>query len=444
MSRLRAFIYIFIWALPALLNPTPGLCAEEGAEPLVSMELRGAELSDLMRAVGLAAGMNIIIDEEVRGTATVSLRDVPLWEALDTILRGKGLVYRRLPGGLVMVEPATGPEAEEQGLVVREFRMRYLKVSDSMLSAVEKLLSSRGKAGLLPDANAVVVKDIPVSVDRAERLLARLDRKPRQVLIEARIVEMDASMRKELGINWWAGYEYTSNDVLGGLGSVESTFAVNLPTPSDEGLALGLGLVSDRLTLDVQLSALEDKGDAKIVSNPRVMVMDNQKAVISDGAELLVPEVEATTVIRTGDYIGGPDRTTRAETFAALLELAVTPRVIDGELLSLEIDTRREEFDFNVEVEGFPPKLTRTAKTTLLVHDGETVALGGIIKNEKRKSQSKVPVLGSIPILGRLFRRDITSEEQKELIIFITPKIVEEGAIAPEPPAGHIQDKPGR
>jgi type IV pilus assembly protein PilQ len=428
-------------ALLALCPQGRAQAAEGPGGPLVSMELRDVEFADIMRAMGLLTGMNIIVDERVKGNYTASLREVPLWEALNTMLRGRGYGYRRLQSGLLIIEPSTSLESQEQELSVREFRLKYLNVSEDVVLAVGRLLSSRGSVSRLPETNSMVIKDIPLAVERAGELLARLDMRPEQILIEGRIVEIRASMKKELGINWWASYKYESSDVLGGLGSTEGAFAVNLPAATEEGLALGVGIISDRFTLDLQLSALEDRGDAKVVSSPRIMVLDNHKARISDGTEILIPTMEAATIIKTGDYADA--RATKAETFPALLELAVTPRVIDGELISLLIDTRREEFDFSREVQGFPPKLTRTASTELLVRNSETIVIGGIISTGREEGQSRVPVLSSIPLLGRLFKRDLRSEEQRELLIFITPKIMER-AHAAKPPEGDIQDKPGR
>jgi type IV pilus assembly protein PilQ len=395
----------------------------DGPEPLVSMEVKGVELNDLLRAIGREAGLDVLVGEGVSGKVTASLRDVPLREALDSILKNRGLSWWGLESGLMEVGPARGDEKEEMELTVGKFRLNYLKASDSMVSAVEKLLSPRGRVSRLRETNSLVVKDIPVSVRRVEDFLLDVDRRPGQILIETRIVEVNSGYMKELGINWQASYGYKSNDVLGGLGSVESSAGLNLPPSLEEGLSLGFGLVSDKLTLDIRLSALEDRGKAKVVSTPSVMVLDNHTAVISDGTELLVPSMDATTVIKTGDSHG--DLPYRSEIFRAVLELAVTPRVIDSGRLSLFINTKREEFNFEREVQGYPPKITKSLRTELIVRDGDTVAIGGIKTETERDNQSGVPLLSRIPLLGWLFKKETRSEDRAELIIFLTPKIME-------------------
>ncbi len=395
----------------------------DGPGPLVSMEVKGVELNDLLRAIGREAGLDVLVGEGVSGKVTASLRDVPLREALDSILKNRGLSWWGLESGLMEVGPARRDEKEEMELTVGNFKLNYLKASDSMLSAVEKLLSPRGRVSRLRETNSLVVKDIPVSVRRVEDFLLDVDRRPGQILIETRIVEVNSGYMKELGINWQASYGYKSNDVLGGLGSVESSAGLNLPPSFEEGLSLGFGLVSDKLTLDIRLSALEDRGKAKVVSTPSVMVLDNHTAVISDGTELLVPSMAATTVIKTGDSHG--DLPYRSEIFRAVLELAVTPRVIDSGRLSLFINTKREEFDFKREVQGYPPKITKSLRTELIVRDGDTVAIGGIKTETERDNRSGVPLLSRIPLLGWLFKSEMRSEDRAELIIFLTPKIME-------------------
>lgn len=320
-------------------------------------------------------------------------------------------------------KPLVSLEVQEMEFVVGKFKLNYLNASDSLVSAVEKLLSPRGSVSRLRETNSLVVKGIPVSVRRVEDFLLDIDRRPGQILIETRIVEVNSGYMKELGINWQASYGYKSSDVMGGLGSVESSAGVNLPPSVEEGLSLGFGLVSDKLTLDIRLSALEDRGKAKVVSTPSVMVLDNHTAVISDGTELLVPSMDATTVIKTGDSHG--DLPYRAEIFRAVLELAVTPRVIDSGLLALFINTKREEFNFEHEVQGYPPKITKSLRTELIVRDGDTVAIGGIKTENERDSQSGVPLLSKIPLLGWLFKKETKSEDRAELLIFLTPKIMD-------------------
>lgn len=408
---------------------------------LVSMQLRDVRIKDVLREMAERYGLNMIIDEDIEGSVSISLRGLDFWEAMGSILGVKGYAYRRLENGLVLVERQSPAEKEERGIEVREFRLNYLEPSDSLLYTVGKLLSSRGEAIRMPGTNAIVVKDMALGVKRVEALFLSLDTRPRQVLIEARIVEIGSDMRRELGVDWTAKYTYESNDVLGGLGSMTGDFGVNFPSMgADEGagLGLGFGLVSDRLTLDIRLSALEESGAAKVLSSPKVLVLDNHEAAITTGIEILVPQSSATTYLTTekaetikkaadsDEIVLTGVRERRPATFTAKLELTVTPRVVNPETVLLSIDTKREEFIYGMQFEGYPPKESRTARTKLLVGNGQTVVIGGINTSSEFSRERGVPLLSKIPLLGWLFKRKDKGSERNELLIFLTPTIQED------------------
>ncbi len=179
--------------------------------------------------------------------------------------------------------------------------------------------------------------------------------------------------------------------------------------------------------LDLRLSALEDAGEGKIISQPKILVTDNQEAKITSGTEILVPSIVNATA-----FAGTLPEEAEPRVLEAKLELAVTPRVVGEDLMSLVIDTRREEFDFSRSVQGFPPKESRSAKTELIVKNGETIAIGGIYTKSDSTDESRVPLLGKIPILGWLFKSQIKRDNQTELIIFLTPTVVTDTAVLEE------------
>jgi type IV pilus assembly protein PilQ len=425
---MRAFLTaIFLSALLTLLpgGASPGektelADAENG--PLVTMELKDVELKDMLRAIGREHGVNIIVDEAVAGKITVSIKDLPLWDAVDSILKSRGYACRVVGNGLRLVSPLDSALRDEEGIIVKEFRLNYIRPTESLMETVRGLLSGRGRANAVE--NTLVVKDMALGVERVEGLLLGMDRAPRQVLIEARIVELASSDRRELGINWGGQNVYVSGDILGGLGQVETGFNVNLPSASEGGFTFGLGLVSDNVSVDLDLSALEETGKAKILSRPSILVMENREASIADGIDIIIPAVEAVTVVKTGDDSGGT--ASGAETFSARLGLTVTPRVINGDRVALALQTEREEFDFSREVQGYPPKSTRSARTDIIVKDGETLVMGGILMRNEAREESRVPFLWRIPLLGWLFSHESTEEEETELIIFLTPTIIKE------------------
>jgi type IV pilus assembly protein PilQ len=404
--------------LSLLLAASARAALERG--PLISMELRDVEIKEVLRAIGQEHDINIIADDSIAGTVTVSLRGVPLWDALDSILRSKGYTYRIQPGGLVIIELATKALLAEEDLLVREFKLKYLDPA-SVLSNINSLLTSRGKATLVNDINSIIVKDLALGIERVEAMLEKIDKRPKQIMIEARIVELSTSYSRELGVQWGPTGYNNPNSVFNRPGSGESRFAVNLPKPSSIGGDLIFGLATNTYSLNLKLSALEDTGVGKVLSRPKIMVLDNQEAEITSGTEILVPTIVNAVV--TGGTIPAQGEPKILE---AKLELTVTPRVVDDNLLSLVIDTRREEFDFSREVQGYPPKESRTARTELMVKNGSTIVIGGIYTTKKTTDESSIPILGKIPLLGWLFKSQTKRDEQAELLIFLTPTIAPE------------------
>lgn len=390
------------------------------------MELKDAELRDVLMDVGRKYGLNMIIDDRVRGTVTVSLKDVHIWDALGSILESKGYSLQRIGTGLTVVGPASEAHKEEQGMEVREFRLRNSRPSEGLMDTVKAVLSRRGTATYVPVRNCVVVKDIPLGIERAEALIEHIDVAPAQIIIEAKIAELSDSFQRELGIQW--GARYAASEVFGRVGSLDSGFAVNLPSAEDQGGTFDLGLVVDKFSVDFQLSALEDTGEARIVSSPRVMVLDNEEAVITSGAEILVPSVSTADVLLPAQSAEGKTSdvilTQKPGTFDAKLELAVRPKVIDNEHISMSINTKKEDFDFTTMVNDFPIKRSRTARTDLTVRSGETIVIGGIYTKAESRDERAVPLLSRVPVLGWLFKKKARSSGQTELLIFLTPTIV--------------------
>lgn len=430
--------------------PLSAACAEDKG-PLVSIELRDVDLSDVLRALGQEHGINIIVDEKITGKVTVSLRNIPLWDAIDSILKGKGYAYIK-EGDIVRIAPLI----EDEDLVTRTINVKYANPKD-IEPLIKKVLSKRGSVAMALDpktgvssptigggstdprsviiarSSMIVIKDIPSAIERAEQLLKELDVKTRQVMIEAKIVEVSTNAREELGIQWGADYQRSqyivhgggtkatstatsATPLTGGIGVAGTGFNVNLPAAVAQGFggAIGYGIVTSKFALDLQISALEEQGNAKILSSPKVMVMDNQDATIASGTQIIIP----TTTIA-----GGTAQTTSTSTVDASLRLTVTPRVIDEEQISLSIIAKREEFDFARAVLGIPPKNTRESQTGVIVRNGETIVIGGIYTETASESEDGVPLLSRIPLLGWLFKKETKIKDKTELLIFITPHI---------------------
>ncbi|MDP2276639.1 MAG: secretin and TonB N-terminal domain-containing protein [Nitrospirota bacterium] len=394
--------------------------ADEKGVP-INMELRDVELSEVLRALGQEHSINIIIDEKVTGKVTVSLKNVPLWDAIDSILKGKGFAYIK-DGDIVRIAPLIADE----DLATYTATVKYANPKD-LEGIITKVLSKRGSIAydLTRTSNMVVIRDIPSAIERVTQLLKQVDVKTKQIMIEAKIVEVSTNASRELGIQW--GAQYTKGDVTvhgggtttvpltGGTGFRGSAFNVNLPAAVKAGAggAIGIGILAKNAILDFQLSALESQGSARTLSSPKVIVLDNQEAHIKSGTGILVATLSAS----------GTTTTTAFEEKQAVLQLKVTPRVINDDQISLKIFTTRDSFDFSRSVQGNPPKNTRETQTNLIVKNGETIVIGGIYTETESESEGGVPWLSKIPVLRWLFKKETKTKDATELLIFITPSI---------------------
>jgi type IV pilus assembly protein PilQ len=429
------------------LLPSPALAKKSNGKPEFvpfSMEFRDAELKDVLRAVGQAAGMNLIVGDTVTGKVTLSLKDVDIWGALDAILRTKGLSYVRDGNILRVISVA---EARDEDMETRVFPLGYANGKDA-LAVVEKIKSEKAKVSADARMNALVVKDLAYNIDRMERLLKNLDVRVPQVLIEARIVEVASNYTQELGIQWGGKYTGSSSrglSVTGGATGVNTTstgtsipaigsttfyplsgdigmsgnaYVVNLPAAVGQGsggvLGVTFGTLAGRWVLDLQLSAMQSTGNGKILSAPKVLTMNNKEAKISSGVDIPVRVTTATTTAVMADV----------KTISATLSLSTTPTITQDNRVTLALKVEKAEPDFSQEVDGIPTITRRSANAELVVDNGETVVLGGILTRNEFQAEAGVPFLSKIPILGWLFKKTAKQERQGELLIFITPTIV--------------------
>ncbi len=433
LAMTGGILLVFCYCLLSTVYCSLSYAQDRG--PLISIELRDVELRDVMRALGQEHGINIIVDEKVTGKVTVSLRNVPLWEAIDSILKGKGYAYIK-EENIVRIIPAV----EDEDLITRTISVKYASSKD-LESVIKKVLSKKGDVASDPRTNTVVIKDTPSAIGRAEQLLRQVDIKTGQVMIEAKIVEVSTNATRELGIQWGGSF-YTPSWP----GTFSGNVSVNAPTgtgttttntsdttgssststgstTTTQGGILGLTLgYANNISVDLQLSALEEQGSAKILSSPKVMVLDNQEATIASGEQIII----ATTTTSTSTSTAGQPSTSTSTSVTekeAALRLTVTPHVIDSEQVSLKISTKREEFDFSRSVLGIPPKTTREAQTGVIAKNGETIVIGGIYKEKNTEDEGGVPLLSKIPLLGWLFKKETKMKEKTELLIFITPRI---------------------
>lgn len=406
-----------------------------------SMEFRNAELKDVLRALGQENNLNIIISDDVNGKLTLSFRDVTFEEALESILKINNLTSFR-EGDIIRVMKSPFGEGESD-LATRIIPVHFANAKETHES-VKTLLTKKGSITVDVRTNALVVRDYSWNMQKIVEVVKELDSKTPQVMIEARIIEVNSNFTRELGVQWGgrvfeAGPSGTflaggarggtsGNGLTGGTGLSGNGFLVNLPAAVGAGAggAVGFTIGNVGLTkqLDLQLSAMEDTGRGKILSNPRVLTLNNKEAKISSGTEILIPTTAIlSTVTSPGLTSAGASTNTGVTTINAKLELTVTPHITPDNQILIHVKTDKKDPDFARQVQNIPPLTTRTAETDLLVGDNETVAIGGIYTRNESNGEKGVPWLAKIPILGWLFKKETKSDIQNELLIFITPSV---------------------
>jgi type IV pilus assembly protein PilQ len=403
---------------------------------LISLDFQDADLENVLRLMADVSGMNIVVGEGVKGKVTVKLLNVPWDQALDLVLRTHGLGQVR-EGNILRIDTlgnlskqqdeeakAKDSATKAEDLVTRVMYVNYAEAS-KLAESLKKHLSARGDITIDERTNALIVKDVNKSSQEIVTLLKVLDTKTPQVLIEARIVSADTNFARDLGVAWGGNATYTKNGYQLGtvtgpggtvIGAPTTGFLVNLPASGQAGSLGNLGVTLGKLTgtpftLDLRLSAGENKGVSKTISAPKVLVLDNQKAKIEQGRS-----VPFSTVSQQG---------TQTTFIEASLTLEVTPHVTpDGSIL-MDLRVANNEPDFANTVPGVgPPIKKKEAKTNIMIKDGETVVLGGIYISTNAESVSGVPWFYKLPVFGWLFKQTSKSTTNNELLVFLTPKIV--------------------
>jgi type IV pilus assembly protein PilQ len=388
----------------------------------------------VLRTFAEISGLNIVIDPTITGTVDVALRDVPWDQALDIILRANKLGYvvdativRVAPLDVLAKEEGERLKLQEAQAQAGELRvltraLSYSRTVDLAKLLQETVLSKRGTIQEHKPTNTLIINDLPERLERAAELIAVLDVPQPQVEIEARIVQTTREFARSLGVRWgFNGYTTQVQGVDRVRGAVEGrtgTFqgpsptasAVDLRVPSaTSAIGLAVGTLTDTLNLDVELSALEKQGQGRILSTPRVSTQNNIEAEITQGVQIPIQTVANNTVTVTFKD--------------AALTLKVTPQITAANTVIMQIQVENASPDFSRQVNNIPPIDTQRANTRVLVSNGETTVIGGIYVSREQTSQDRTPGLHRVPLLGWLFKRDTISDENRELLIFITPKI---------------------
>ena len=401
----------------------------------LSLNFQNIEIRAVLQLIADFTGLNMVASDTVTGNVTLRLKNVPWDQALDIILKSKGLGMRK-DGNVILVAPRqeiaarekleleANKQVEELAPLQTEFlQINYAKASDlaTLIKADKnKLLSTRGNVSIDDRTNTLIVQDVAASLESIRQMVAKLDIPVRQVLIESRIVNVDETFSKDLGVTFRGtkdknAFPFPDSDTTK-TPSLASDFLVGLPAAAPNTLSLAYGLVGSYL-LNLQLSAALAEGRGEDIANPKVITANKKEATIESGVEIPYQTTnkngETTTLFKK-----------------AVLSLKVTPQITPDQRVLLDLavtqDSRGTDVPSGSAGGTIPTINTRNVNTQVLVDNGETVVLGGVYTQNKNNSINRVPFFSDLPYVGFLFKQTSTSTEKRELLIFVTPKILKE------------------
>ncbi|HVG71371.1 MAG TPA: type IV pilus secretin PilQ [Vicinamibacterales bacterium] len=407
----------------------------------VSLDFDGTDLRAVLTALAKEGGINIWIDPRVQGTVTTTLTDVPWDEAFDIIASGNGLGYvqrgsvvRVVPLAVLAEEEAARRKVDEERALSGELRtytksLSYATAKELATLVKDTILSPRGQVQVDDRTNTLIVTDLTDRLLRTEDLISKLDVPQPQVEIEARIVQTSRDFARQIGVNWGVNARASTDlanttalsfpnqgSISGRTGSVQGPDGVGTAvdhsvTNPSSAIGLALGSINGAINLDIALSALERSGKGKILSTPRVSTQNNVQAEIMQGVQIPIQTVANNTVTVTWKD--------------AALILRVLPQITAANTVIMKVELENGSPDFARAIENNPPINTQRALTSVRVANGDTTVIGGIFLSTEQATQSRTPGLSRVPLLGLLFRRDEVTDESRELLIFITPRIIQ-------------------
>jgi type IV pilus assembly protein PilQ len=413
----------------------------------VSLDFQGADLRAVLRTFAEISGLNIVIDPTIQGTVDVSLRDVPWDQALDIILRANklgyvvdGTIVRVAPLAVLADEETQRRKLSDEQALSGELRvytrsLSYARAEDLRPLLTATVLSSRGSIQTDPRTNTIIINDLPDRLQRAGDLITTLDSPQPQVEIEARVVQTTRQFARTIGVQWGVNGRASNTignttglafpnqgSITGRTGATQgppapepqvdaAATAVNLGvTGASSAVGLAMGSVNGALNLDVVLSALEKQGQGRLLSTPRVTTQNNVEAEMTQGVQIPIQTVANNTVTVTFKD--------------AALTLKVTPQITAANTVIMRISLENAAPDYSKSVNNIPPIDTQRAITQVLVNNGDTTVIGGIYVSSEQTNKDGTPGLNRLPLLGWLFKREGVNDESRELLIFITPRIL--------------------
>ena len=412
---------------------------------LISLELKDADLKDFFRLIGEISGLNIVLDPDVKGSLTIFLNDVPWDQALDVVLKNNSL-GKQIEGNVLRIATNVTLEAEETQrkrladarVLAAELQtetrvLSYAKAAD-LSTVLKKVLSPRGEIIVDPRTNSMVISDIPGKFPAIDALIKQLDKKIRQVEIEARVIAANRTFLRDIGIQWGAIMgNNAENKIAGALpgnpfsrvpppsvsvpptsgsGGASNSIPlnVNLAATAPTSSLYGLVGFTHNFILDVIITAAENHGNARLLSKPKILTQDNIEGFVQQGVKIPVQ----TTI----------NNTISVQFFDFALKLRVTPQITEEGTIMLNVNIENSTPDFSRVVQGVPTVNTQETRTTVLVTNGGTVVVGGVLIDNEQINIRQVPGFGSLPLIGYLFKEKSVNKQTQELVFFLTPRIL--------------------
>ncbi|KIQ33375.1 MULTISPECIES: type IV pilus secretin PilQ [Pseudomonas syringae group] len=411
----------------------------------LSLNFQDIDVRSVLQLIADFTNLNLVASDTVQGGITLRLQNVPWDQALDLVLKTKGLDKRKV-GSVLLVAPADEIAARErqeleslkQIAELAPLRRELLQVNYAKAADIAKLFQSvtsaeskadeRGSITVDERTNNIIAYQTQDRLDELRRIVSQLDIPVRQVMIEARIVEANVDYDKQIGVRWGGRTDRSRKWSVGGLddngdeaGNTGNDLTANIPFVDlgapNASAGVGIGFLTNNALLDLELSAMEKTGNGEIVSQPKVVTSDKETAKILKGTEIPYQESSSSGA-------------TTVSFKEASLSLEVTPQITPDNRIIMEVKVTKDEPDYLNAVLGVPPIKKNEVNAKVLISDGETIVIGGVFSNTQSKVVEKVPFLGDVPYLGRLFRRDVVAEAKSELLVFLTPRIMNNQAIA--------------
>jgi type IV pilus assembly protein PilQ len=421
----------------------------------LSLNFQDIEVRAVLQLLADFTGLNLVTSDTVTGNITLRLKNVPWDQALSIIMKTRGLSMRQ-NGNVLLIAPTEEIAAREKLELESQRQIEelaplfseYIQLNYAKATDIQKLLKAEGNQLLTPErgnvtfderTNTLLVRDTAAKLDDIRRLITRLDVAVRQVLIESRVVIANDDFARDIGVRFglsthlkqdgnFLDINGTQEGYIGGTsglheGSLESPagsgqegLLVNLPQTLSSSRGGAINFIAGKLgsyLLQLELSAMQQEGKGEVVSSPRVVTSDQSTAVIKQGVE--IPYQEASS-----------SGATSVSFKEAVLKLEVTPHITPDDRIIMDLNISKDSPDFSRSVLGVPPVDTREVETSVLVENGETVVLGGVFERSETRRNERVPFFGDLPYVGFMFKQELRTDENRELLIFVTPKILKE------------------